>query len=220
MFSIVVVTLQLEDADQHIKLISSVLDACRGDYEIVVIYSHSSNCPSTQSNVRYYELEPEGIYNAMNFGYKQARFKWVYFSNPGDTLLAIPKRLSEAAILHCFPVNVLSEDGAFIGMRPPKMSGRVMPPHQGMFLNKHLFEKNFQSLPFDEGHRFCGDLDFYLKVSNRCPRDILFHSTPIVSNFKLGGVSNQKKLFLVRKLERIKVLVRHMGIVRGISKWI
>ena len=79
-----------------------------------------------------------------------------------------------------------------------------MPGHQGMFFLKKSF---FKLNGYNSLLKFSGDLDLYLKF--RRHMDISYHNEPIVSKFILGGVSNNIKYLLVRKMERFSVLLNN-----------
>lgn len=209
--SIIIVCLEIKDGIQHLTRLQCFLKK-RDDLEVIIVYARgSSGDLVSDRNVRFIHQEPTGIYSAMNFGYSEAKGKWIYFSNPGDDLLQIPCNSLLSGLVTCFPVRIIAENGEFCYVRDPHMAGRLMAPHQGMFLNKYLFDEKYNRTPFDESLSYCADLDFFLYIKSRSEK-VVYYSYPEISNFRLGGVSNSYRLIMYRKLERFKVLRRYFDL--------
>lgn len=190
-----------EEAREHLQSIAKVCLTCENRIEIVLVSPKKTlldwaeervNCPLKSSIDNM-----SGVYQAMNLGIQISTGDYLYFSNVGDCLLTIPeeKLISD---LECFPVNIYSSSGAFVRKRSTRQVNRLMPPHQGMFCRR----KYLATTGFDDTLRFCADLKFFIGFSG----SVRFHEAPIVSNFKLGGISNKRALALPRKIERYKVL--------------
>lgn len=142
-----------------------------------------------------------GVYSAMNLGADAASGKYLYFSNVGDDFFGI--NVTELQYdLECFPVHVVSATGEQIFVRFPLHRLRIMPPHQGMFVKREIFCQK----QFDTSLRFCADLKWYLNFKGQRR----FHTSPVVANFRLGGISNQRRYLLKRKFERYSIIVKHV----------
>jgi glycosyltransferase involved in cell wall biosynthesis len=209
--SIVVTAYDLEDGVTHSLKIQNTIDSDQV-YEIIIV------CLTDVSNIligcqqKVVLQKGSGLYSAMNIGFVKSVYEWVYYSNPGDRLIQLPKYLNDKLLAECFPVCVCGSDGAPQFVRHPGSKG-IMPPHQGTFYHRRNIKKHFGFM-YREDLFFAGDLDLYLRLKDR----VEFHYYPTVSEFKLGGISNQKALFLKRKLERFKVLSQYFNFFRSFYK--
>ena len=144
----------------HIVGLISVMANNPGDYEIILISSGYSDHFKEKITAIDQSLpiiirddDGEGIYVAMNLGIKYSSKQYIYFSNPGDSLLQLPS-IQLKADIEAFPVKVCSKA--------------------------------------------------------KKTKKIIMHNSPIIAKFVLGGVSNQKKTLIYRKLERYLCLLRNV----------
>jgi len=143
-----------------------------------------------------------GIYDAMNLGYASCFSTWAIFSNVGDTLVKLPDNLDSNYAINCFPVDVYSFDKKYLFVRQPNMGGRLMPPHQGMFFNRNLLPE----MPYNTKFLYAGDFELFARFKHQS----IFYHSPVVSEFYLGGVSNQTSTLFRRKLERFSIILRNI----------
>lgn len=203
--SIIVIAVQLtRSVTDHLEKICDVIVSSGMRAELIfvcpespVVWQKNSSLPKEVA-FKYVRDKKKGIYSAMNLGVKASHGKFVYFSNPSDTLLSIPV-LDDWYDMICFPVKILSQNGEFKFVRTPLMKKRLMPPHQGTFVKRNRHEL------FNDRRKFCGDLEFFLNFKGRK----LMCDRPVVAEFRLGGVSNKKAMLVHRKIERIVVLLQH-----------
>lgn len=191
-----------DDCVRHVHNVLQLIAASGADHAVTIVY-HEANVSNVlgkpsenEAQVKLLQDDGRGIYSAMNLGVRATNREFVYFCNPGDSLLCVPNDL--IGDINCFPVAVIGSDGEYRYLRTPDHNGRLMPPHQGMFARRNLLTK----VPFDEQLQSCGDLDWYLKTRHHA----VFYKFPVVSYFRLGGISNNPKYFFTRKIERLRIL--------------
>jgi hypothetical protein len=171
----------LVSKNNHID-VKHTLDSLHGiekiDYELLVI--DSSNSPLVRrtveqyphySNLKYYWIQPKGIYNAMNFGLKvSAKTSYIWFLNPGDTLTnfdcvhKVLEKFSASNIDYCVMQSKYSSKPNLIDNLFPKsnvelslenfVSGKLSFSHQATFVDKKVFDTG---IVFDENYKIAAD---------------------------------------------------------------
>ena len=115
----------------------------------------------------------------MNAGIQAAEAQFIHFNNSGDRLLFVPDNLVPHR-MNFFAVDVVSMAGDAM-TRSPSNRKYLMPHHQGTFIPRSIYLKQF----FNEKFHLAADLDFYLRTQASCD---VRHEI-VVSRFFIGGAS-------------------------------
>ena len=179
--------------------------------------------------VKYAWQQPQGIFNAMNFGISQAQGNYLYFLNAGDTLFDQDVLSRVIAILTaeepmwlfgrvCFTSvtgRELSEPQWGYRAEHERLFARgLFPSHQGTIMQRGVVE----SLGgFDETYRITSDYHLMLKMSNLAEPTVI--SFPI-ARFQQGGASTQHWRDAILEFHRARISVyKPKGVVR-VREWI
>lgn len=199
-----IVTVVKNDADGFKKTLDSLLDPPWQKMELIVIDSSESdditekiasmNFPD--GAVKYFWVEPKGIYSAMNIGLDYAQGSWTWFLNAGDVLS--PRNSLSGLITElenhksfdavAFPVEHLLRDSFIWAVSVPeivKQGSKMLfeGNHQGFVAKTSSIVKNGK---FDESYVFAADsklMDQFAE-GNR-----IFISDLYLCQFAIGGAS-------------------------------
>ena len=149
----------------------------------------------TQNNAKGFTGPDQGIFNAMNKGWKMASGKYVAFVNSGDEI--IPGNYRQfVKFLSTFKAEVFysktiirSEDGSnsFTLEAHPRDLLKKSIPHPGCAVNRETLES---INGFDEKYRICADREMLVKLWHRGASFKFFpHETTI---FYEGGASSPR----------------------------
>ena len=113
--------------------------------------------------VRVLQQPPQGVYPAMNLGWRQARGEWLIYTNAGDLLTNV-QPLAEA--LQRKNVSVWAYQGRS-AMQPPGMTWAIevrseaVHCHQALAYRRELHERLG---PYDERLKVCADTAFMRRI--------------------------------------------------------
>lgn len=196
----------------HIEYI--IVDGASTDGTMDIVHRYQSRI------ARIISESDEGIYDAFNKGVRVSTGDVIYFLNSDDYLYDTEVIGKVALAFHEHPETMviygrvlvwdpnleIFQPVAVPADRDVLRRGR-MPPHQGLFIRKTMFEKYGE---FDLQYEICSDFDFLLRVmADEQNKAIPLNET--IAVFRTGGVSTQ--LFNKKKLrqERAAVLQSHFG---------
>ncbi len=210
-----IVTVVKNDADGFKKTLDSLLNPPWRNMELIVIDSSESdgiakkiasmNFPD--GAVKYFWVEPKGIYSAMNIGLDYAQGSWTWFLNAGDVLnprnsligliTELEKYKSFDAV--AFPVEHLLRDCVVWAVSFPEIV------KQGP---KMLFEGNHQGFvaktsaiikygKFDESFVFAADSKL---MDQFAEGDGIFISDSYLCQFAIGGASGVNFTQVLREI--------------------
>ena len=205
MTSVSIVTVVRNDLPGLTKTGQSLANQTRRDFEWVVIDGASDDAhrPAPESltpspDVYVSECD-EGIYDAMNKGWKLASGEWVMFLNAGDTLCqdrtledVIPHLRESTAQWAFGMVRNVDRHGNVIGIqnaspfnRMGQALGNTTVPHQATFIRRQLLA---DLGGFDPAFGMAADQELIYRAARHFrPEELVWP----VSNFALGGLGMQ-----------------------------
>jgi len=173
------------------------------------------------------QTPPKGIYEAMNFGVKEASGNWLWFINAGDVLLTdqMLKRIdrivevSTDVSIIASPVVYLTPSQHYYSLSIPKIIVRgsskyAIFHHQGCILNRAIF---LQSGGFDESLKFAADgklIDSMISIE--APSIV-----PIVAvGFEMGGATSKNFWYSLNEIRiyRHQVLTKRSMVVYQVKE--
>lgn len=129
----------------------------------------------------------EGIYDAMNKGWKMARGKYLLFLNEGDELLQVPEEdllHSEADVL--LGSVQLDSGRQFNGQNSALLRFRNLWPHQGTFYRREM------AFRYNSGLKIFADFDLNQRLyKSRLRIECLSTNLP-VARHRSGGISGNR----------------------------
>ena len=201
--TLTIITIVKDDLAGFIKTVESIYSEITPNIEFLIIDSSRENDIENfvssigETKYRYLYQKASGIYPAMNFGLAEARGKWLWFLNAGDTKFG-PTSLSELissleisqqldAIV--FPVNHVIYDDLIWSTTLPKVNfvnGNLIIDcnHQGFIARKEAILINGS---FDTQYLYAADS----KLMDSVARNGRIHiDQRVISNFQIGGTSS------------------------------
>lgn len=153
MGKISVITVVKDDLKGLKRTAESVLNQSRARFEWIIVDGNSSDgtfdfLKTLPPKVSIYNLEPTGIYSAMNFAAERARGDWIWYLNAGDIFLqndSVGKMLNlientKDAEMIASPVIHLSKGGFLFSQSHPKIGPNgAEVNHQGVAMKRNLF---------------------------------------------------------------------------------
>lgn len=174
--SISIVTATLNAARTLPECLASTLAQTAGLLEHIIVDGKSSDSTvailqkfeALDPRVRYISEPDTGIYAALNKGFKMARGDWIYVIGADDELYGetvCAKVLEFVANMPCDVVfgDLIYGDSHRISYKDfhPIHLARYMPPHQGMFIRRGIFDKHG---PFGSKYHLAEDYCFMLRL--------------------------------------------------------
>ena len=200
-----VITVVMNDPNGFSKTLESVHRQDGSIFEWVVIDSSTDKSVIPQlllksgQVVTYQWTEPHGIYSAMNQGARQARGKYLYFLNAGDTftdagtlsVLCMALEAEEPEWVYA-GVNFFDKNGnplvepqwSYSQEFRHRFSRGRFPPHQGVLVRHDVFA---DLGGFSPRFTIASDYHFILRLSLRGDPLILGQK---IANFVQGGASS------------------------------
>ena len=172
-----------------------VVDGASKDDTIEIVQEFVDKDP----RFRYISEPDNGIYDAFNKGWRNAKGKWVYYLGSDDIIekegmrILMEEEDESYAILSGY-TRLVRLDGSTRIVKPglPKFG-----IHQGMVMKRDVMKK---MRGFDEKYRILADYDLMVRIINAGYNMKVVDN--IVGNFVVGGTSqtltNQWKYFLER----------------------
>jgi len=216
------------NGEKHLEqAIQSVISQSYNNVEYIIIDGGSRD--STIDIIRKYDdqidywlSEPdEGIYDAMNKGWKLSQGDYIYYLGSDDILLNIPSQSIQKASLNNTDIiygNVIMDNGQLrISRYNPLIVFKNTLCPQGLFIKKNLLAQ----LPFNTKYKIYADFDLNQKIYKMSASSIKDKST--IAFFRLGGASSsyQDKSKLANcKQEYARVIYDNFGLSGLILSWI
>lgn len=204
------------------QTIQSVINQSYDNIEYIIIDGGSTD--TTLDIIKKYEEDidywisesDEGIYDAMNKGIVASSGEWLYFLNAGDVLYDDDMLMnflqllvqSSKKVIVTGKVDIVDSTYETLGFTHPSASSNVhllikqnCIAHQATFINRQVFnEIGFFSLKY----KIMGDYDFWIRALKN---KIDFYIVDIiVAKFLFGGVSSQRKNYLLARKEQLDIL--------------
>ena len=194
---ITIVTVVLNDQNNIVKTIQSVINQNFKDYEYIVVDGKSSDF-TRQRIYRFRKYidkilvkKDGGIYEAMNLAIKHSQGEWIFFLNSGDQFF-------NSNVLNFFSYNIFSSKiiyGNVIksykkfnivwnGKNFCRESSTMPFSHQSVFVRTKLMKKNFFKINFKIISDFIFFYDCFVKKIQfqKINRNITIVSTEGISN--------------------------------------
>ncbi|NCQ83376.1 MAG: glycosyltransferase [Microcystis aeruginosa W13-18] len=216
------------NGEKHLEqAIQSVISQSYNNVEYIIIDGGSTD--STIDIIRKYDdqidywlSEPdEGIYDAMNKGWKLSQGDYIYYLGSDDILLNIPSQSLQKASLNNTDIiygNVIMDNGQLrISRYNPLIVLKNTLCPQGLFIKKNLLAQ----LPFNTKYKIYADFDLNQKIYKMSASSIKDKST--IAFFRLGGASSsyQDNSKLANcKQEYARVIYDNFGLCGLILSWI
>lgn len=229
LFTIITVTYNVENTIE--RCLNSIYSQTFPSYELLIIdgKSHDRSLEVIQSHPIKPRLvlseKDKGIYDAMNKGIRLAKGEYLYFLNADDSL-ASSKTLSYVArdlyskrfpdiatygVFKQFPQLTVVKNAI---LSKHNLSKGIMPPHQGMFVRKTVFETYGL---FALQYRYAGDFEFCCRIHREHSKE---SSSYVVANFFAGGSGSDKTITYA---EQLKIIFKYFGawksILFGLNKY-
>jgi glycosyltransferase involved in cell wall biosynthesis len=211
-----VVTIVYNDVDEIENTIKSVLSQTYPYIEYIIIDGGSTD--GTVQTIKLYEekiaywhsKKDDGIYDAMNKANKLANGDYIFFLNSGDIfstnniLEKIFSNLEKEYKLLAGRTNISYKNKNLDIVSPPpnifltKKSKTFS--HQATFIHKSIY-KNFD---YDLHYKISADKEYWYKIKNIDDFNVKFYDL-VIAGFELGGVSNNHKNVLNRRIEDLYI---------------
>ncbi len=215
------------------------IDAFSTDATVDIIKNYQKKHPD---KVRFFQIKPQGISNAMNEGIKRACGDYLIHLHSDDSfygsnvLEEVKKFLSKNNYDWIYgKINVVENDGKQVGVFPSRKLfhrnskdwlGKVMfnffnyIPHQSVFIKKIIFESfGF----FDESLSSGMDPDFWYRIIDKTKWsffDLIISNYCIRSDSQSASLKNKEK----NKQNILKVRKRYLNsaqvLVAGFFDWV
>jgi len=211
-----IITVVFNNVENIEKTIKSVFNQTYKNIEYIVIDGGSTDgtidiIKKYKKNIDYWISEPDkGIYDAMNKGAKKATGDYLYFLNSGDyfydfdVLYNLSENFLENSDLVVGSVIKLYEDYKTLSKAQiHKLSLGVMPPHQGSFIKRKVFE---ELDGYNIKYKSSGDFDFFCKFYKSNYSYKLLKDK--IAYMPSGGYSSQKN---ISANETAEVIKRYFG---------
>lgn len=201
------------------KALRSVKDQSFQDWECLIVDGASKDDTieivlefvDEDPRFRYISEPDNGIYDAFNKGWRNAKGKWVYYLGSDDIIekegmrLLMDKEDESYAILSGY-TRLVRLDGSTRIVKPglPKFG-----IHQGMVMKRDVMKK---MRGFDEKYRIQADYDLMVRIINAGYKMKVIEA--VVGNFVVGGTSQSLKNLWIYFKERYDInkkyiLIRH-----------
>lgn len=219
-----VVTIVYNGVNEIEKTIKSVLSQSFVNIEYVIIDGGSND--GTLEIIKGYEEyisnwvseKDDGIYDAMNKGNEKANGDYVIFLNSGDIFTdddvidSIFKNLDNeifSLVTGKTKIFYKNEDLGIVSSLPSNRLNldSVSFSHQATFINKSVYKK----ISYNTTFSISADKEYWYRVKKTKDFCVKFCDVNI-SSFELGGVSNNHKNVLNRRLEDFFIEYKHESV--------
>jgi glycosyltransferase involved in cell wall biosynthesis len=202
------------------------------DFEHIVIdgLSADKTLALVPSSSQVFQVNPNGISDAMNEGIKHASGQYLYFLHSDDAFHdpQVLSRVADYLKTHkeldwgYGQIQVVDADDKKIGIFPKyKIFQMASPtllkffnfiPHQATFVKKAVFEK-FGN--FDTSLKTCMDYDFWLKI---CKVTLWGYLPVLISNYRVHQHSQSSATInkTLNKVERLRVQKKNTNFFESI----
>lgn len=210
LFTIITVTFNVENTIQ--RCLDSIYSQTFSSYELLIIDGKSQD--RSLELIQSHPIKPrlvvsekdKGIYDAMNKGIRLAKGEYVYFLNADDSFTSsktlsyvardlYSKRFPDIAtygVFKQFPQLTVVKNAI---LSKDNLSNGIMPPHQGMFVRKTVFETYGL---FSLQYKYAGDFEFCCRIHRERSKE---SSNYVVANFFAGGVGSDKSITYAEQLK-------------------
>lgn len=223
-FLISVVTIVYNGIVEIEETIHSVLSQTYMNIEYIIIDGGSNDgtqeiIKKYQNNIKYWHSKKDdGIYDAMNIGNDIATGDYIFFLNSGDFFSAndVVEKISKNITEHNYSLLA----GRTKIFYKNEDLGIVFPPlhvklnecssafsHQATFIHKSIYKQ----LSYNTTYAISADKEYWHRVKKTEGFSVLFYELNIAS-FGLGGVSNNHKNVLNRRLEDFFIEYKYEGV--------
>lgn len=225
-FTVITVLYNAEDFIE--ETIKSVLNQTNNNIEYILIDGGSTDntlpiVKKYMDHIDYFISEKDkGIYDAMNKGISVSTGKYINFLNAGDTFAnkyTLEHILNEIKKVDYEPdiiygsVSIYSENKSYITTLKPlylsklflNMFNTRVVCHQSVFIKKEKCSK------YSLNYKIKGDLNWYYDLLENVERKKIYKSQEVVSNYLLGGLSNNN--LTKSYMETIGILFKKNNIV-------
>lgn len=219
-----VVTIVYNGVNEIEKTIKSVISQSFVNIEYIIIDGGSND--GTLKIIKDYEEylsnwvseKDEGIYDAMNKGNEKANGDYVIFLNSGDifsdddVIDSIFKNINGEIFSLVTGTTRIFYNNRDLGIDStlPKDRGNldsVSFSHQATFINKSIYKQ----ISYNTIFSISADKEYWYRVKKTKNFSVKFCDMNI-SSFELGGVSNNHKNVLNRRLEDFFIEYKHEGV--------
>ncbi|WP_029905970.1 glycosyltransferase family 2 protein [Prevotella sp. 10(H)] len=198
-----IITINYNNATGLKKTIASIVNQSLNDFEYIIIDGNSTDesraiIKENQGFITDWISEPDnGVYNAMNKGFRKAKGEYILFLNSGDTLRpnanlhSIVEQLSGEDIIYfdleiCDTIN----NNSFVKTYPDYIDFKYMVedglPHMGSFIKRELLLKYGV---YNENMKIASDWAFFIDAI--CLHNCKYkHVDGCFSTFYLDGMSS------------------------------
>lgn len=234
LFSIITCTL---NSEKYLpEVIHSVINQTFTDYEHIFVDGFSKDNTvkliqryqeESSNPIVLYERKPQGISDAMNFGIKKSRGKYLmilhsddYFSN--NSVLSYVSTFLEKNKRPDWiygQIVTVNESGKKIGLFPRYRIFKIAStfilnfvnyiPHQAVFIKKEVFNKFGL---FDRKLKYCMDYDYWLRIKKSTKLLFIFRVITKYRIHKLGYSSSPENIGKVAS-ERKRIQKKHLNTV-------
>lgn len=213
---ITIVTICFNEEKNIRRTIESVLKQTYSDIEFLVIDGQSSD--NTMKIVNEYSEKiakvvsekDKGIYDAMNKANNLATGDYIFFLNSGDffsndyVLNEIINNTDSYYSLIAARTDIYYKKQKLNLVSPPeniRLSKESKSySHQGTLIHKSIYKQFNYNLTY----KISADREYWIRVSTIEDFDVIFHDKSLAS-FELGGVSNNHKNVLRRRIEDLYI---------------
>jgi len=212
-----IVTVVLNDIDGIIRTYNS-LSLINVSYEWIVVDGGSidGTYEWIHKNIKQNHIviseSDNGIYDAMNKGWRIASGKWVYFLNAGDYLL---ENITEA-LFCCESVDVISglvelvdKELSSMKKKHPSMSQRKKGlinscciAHQATFVRKDIFN-DFGG--YSCKYKIVSDYEYWVRL--HVGGVVFRYIDNVIAGFVFDGISSKVENYLLAEHERANILL-------------
>lgn len=219
-----IITIVYNGVEEIENTIKSVISQTYSDIEYIIIDGGSKDgtvdiLKKYDSQITYWHSkEDSGIYDAMNIGNNIATGDYIFFLNSGDffTCNEIVELINKDAMKHNYSLltgrTKIYYNGIDLGIVSPPLNVQLSEKspafsHQATFIHRSIY-KNFS---YNTTYSISADKEYWYKVKKIENFSVLFYDLNIAS-FGLGGVSNNHKNVLNRRLEDFYIEYKYEGI--------
>lgn len=190
-----------------------IIDGCSSDSTQEIIDEYSKN---SKHEVRSFIHNPNGIYNALNYGVSLSTGDVIgvihsddYFSSQ-NSITDIMNEFGDTTLCVFGNIDLMNKNRRIIRRWEDdyKIENRGYwwsPPHTATYLHRSIFNKYGC---YNEEYDISGDYDFFCRL----PREVIknfrhLDKTLVVQ--RIGGISTSFRNFLKKNLEDLKVLRKY-----------
>ena len=216
------------NGEKHLEqAIQSVISQSYNNVEYIIIDGGSTDgtidiIRKYDDQIDYWLSEPdEGIYDAMNKGWKLSQGDYIYYLGSDDILLNIPSQSIQKASLNNTGIiygNIIMDNGQLrISRYNPLIVFKNTLCPQGLFIKKNLLDE----LPFDTKYKVYADFDLNQKIYKMGATAVKCQS--VVAFFRLGGASSsyqENSKLADLKQEYATVIDNNFGFLGLFFSWI